>query len=261
MAKWDYRQIDYGAVDAERIRGNDELFNFVAIASFIEITSDIYEKNLVSYYEGDEELTGWLSEVWEPEELQHGQALRHYIATVWPDFDWEAAYRGFREEYGAMCKIDAFQPTRGTEMLARMVVETGTSTFYKALRAFAESLDEPVLAKIAENISKDEVYHFEHFESGFRKYNETEKLSRFDISRIIGTRLREASDEDIKVAFSHIRPGVPLETLKLSMKKFAKKHYPYTMAVRMLMRPLRLNPLVESATAATLRGALKVLGI
>ena len=26
-------------------------------------------------------------------ELQHGAALRKYVETAWPDFDWEAGYR------------------------------------------------------------------------------------------------------------------------------------------------------------------------
>ena len=261
MATWDYNQIDYAGIDKERLRSDDDLFNFVVIASFIEITSDLYEKNLVSFYEGDGALTQWLGDVWEPEELQHGHALRRYIATVWPEFDWQKAYEGFREEYGAMCTIDAFQPTRAAEMLARMVVETGTSTFYKALRGYAETLDEPVLARIATNISRDEVRHFEQFETGFRRYNEDEKLTRLDITKIISTRLKEANDEDVQIAYSHIRPGEPFEAFRLTMKAFAKKYYPYTMAVKMLMRPLQLNPLVETAMATTVRGTLKVFGI
>jgi len=261
MAKWDYHHIDYGAIDRARIRSNDDLFKLVAVASFIEITSDLYEKNLAAFYEGDGELTAWLSGVWEPEEVQHGRALRRYVETVWPAFDWEKAYEGFRKEYGAMCTVGAFQPTRAGEMVARMVVETGTSTFYRALRAYAEELGEPVLARIAANIGKDEVHHFEHFENAFLRYNEAEKLTRADITKIILTRLREASDEDVRIALAHIRPGDSFEAMRGWMKGYAKKYYPYTMAVKMLMRPLRLNPLVESAAAATLRGGLKVFGI
>ena len=261
MARWDYNQIDYDAIDVARVQKNDDLFNLVTIASFIEITSDLYEKNLVAFYEGDDGLTAWLSDVWEPEEVQHGRALRRYVATVWPAFDWESAYAGFRKEYGAMCTLDAFQPTRAREMVARMVVETGTSTFYRALHAYAEALEEPLLAQIASNISKDEVHHFEQFEAGFKRYNETERLTRADITKIILTRLREASDEDVRIALRHIRPGDSFGAMQRWMKEYAKEYYPYTMAVKMLMRPLQLNPLVERAAAASLRGGLKVFGI
>jgi hypothetical protein len=261
MAQWDYKQIDYDAVDVGRIRKNDHLFNLLSIASFIEITSDLYEKNLAAFYEGDTPLTTWLHDVWEPEEVQHGRALRRYIASVWPDFDWEKAYGGFKEEYGAMCTVDAFQPTLAGEMVARMVVETGTSTFYKALRAYAGDLNEPVLAEIAAHISKDEVHHFEQFEAGFRKHNETDKLSRAEISKIIIGRLKEAGDEDIRIALRHIRPDDPFEAMQRRMKAYAKQYYPYSMAVKMMMRPLQLNPLVERAAAASLRGGLRVFGI
>lgn len=259
--KWNYTHIDYNAVECDRIRGNDALFRLVAIASFIEITSDLYEKNLAEFYGDNEALRFWLADTWEPEEIQHGRALRRYIAAVWPEFDWETAYDGFRKEYGAMCTVGALESTQAGEMVARMVVETGTSTFYKALQAYAEALEEPVLAQIAANISKDEIYHFEHFEAAFLHYNETQKLSRTEITRIIVGRLREASDEDIRTALKHIQPGDAFETLHAWMKGYAKKYYPYSMAVKMLMRPLQLNPLVEKALAVSLRSSLKVFGI
>ena len=258
--KWNYTSMDYNAIACDRIRANGALFRLVAIASFIEITSDLYTKNLAVFYGDNETLRYWLTEVWEPEELQHGWALRRYIATVWPAFDWETAYNGFRKEYGSMCTIDALEPAQAGEMVARMVVETGTSTFYKALHAYAVDLEEPVLAQIAANISKDEIYHFERFETMFRHYNETRKLSRTEITRIIVGRLREASEEDIATALRYIQPDCAFETLQ-SWKGYAKKYYPYSMAIKMLMRPLNLNPLVEKAVAASLRSSLKVFGI
>jgi hypothetical protein len=50
-------------------------------------------------YRGDDEVTAWLSQEWEPEELRHGAALRRYVETAWPEFDWNAAYRAFFAEY------------------------------------------------------------------------------------------------------------------------------------------------------------------
>ncbi|HHD77471.1 MAG TPA: ferritin-like domain-containing protein, partial [Campylobacteraceae bacterium] len=256
-----YRTIDYDTIDKSALTENDFLFTLVTIASFIEITSDIYEKNLVTYYEGDETVTGWPTNVWEPEEIQHGKALRKYVTTVWPHFDWDGAYAKFREAYGALCTIDEFQPTRGREMLARMVVETGTATFYKALSRYAESLEEPILMQIANHISKDEVYHYDMFEEGFVRYNEEERLSRADIMKVIYARLKEASDEDIAIAFKNISPGRSREAFQKDVKKFAKRYYPYNMSVKMLLKPLKLNHYVEKATASTVEKALQVLGI
>ena len=108
MAKWNYRDIDYSAINSESIREDRFLFTIVSIASFIEITSDLYEKNLAEYYDGDAEITKWLADTWEPEEVQHGQALREYVRHAWPDFDWDRSYEGFREEYGALCTVEQF---------------------------------------------------------------------------------------------------------------------------------------------------------
>ncbi|MGE4295716.1 MAG: hypothetical protein AB7E49_08445 [Campylobacterales bacterium] len=58
-----------------------------------------------------------------------------------------------------------------------------------------------------------------------------------------------------------MQPDCEFETLRSWMKGYAKKHYPYSMAVRMLMRPLNLNPAIETAVAVSLRGSLKVFGI
>lgn len=261
MAKWNYRDIDYHAINHESIREDRFLFTIVSIASFIEITSDLYEKNLVEYYDGDGEITKWLADTWEPEEVQHGQALREYVHHAWPDFDWESSYEGFREEYGALCTIDQFQPSRAREMLARMIVETGTSTLYKALGAYAKDRDEPVLAQICHNIHKDEVYHYDNFEEGFKKYNKQEKLGKIDITKIIYSRLREANDEDIAIAFKYIRNGEDYETFRQLIGTFSKQYYPYNMATKMLMRPLQLNKYLENATASTVQGALRILGI
>ncbi len=261
MARWDYTKIDYDTIKCDKVAANEILFQLIAIASFIEITSDLYEKNLVEFYEGDLSLVEWLANTWEPEEIQHGKSLKKYVQTVWPRFDWDDAYSKFRNEYGALCTLDEFQPTRAKELLARMVVETGTSTFYKALQRYAQDLQEPVLTEIAANISKDEVYHYEIFEDGFQKYNQEEKLSRTEITKVIYARLKEANDEDVSIAFKYIHPNGSYEAFKKEVKHFAKIYYPYNMAVKMLMRPLKLNHYIEKATASTIEKALKVLGI
>lgn len=180
---------------------------------------------------------------------------------MWPEFNWDDAYNNFRNEYGKLCTIDEFQPSRAKEMIARMVVETGTSTFYKALKEYILDLNEPILAKIASNISKDEVYHYDMFEEGFKKYNQEEKLSRKDIIKVIYARLKEANDEDVSIAYKYINPNGSYEEFKKEIKHFAKIYYPYNMAVKMLMRPLQLNHYIEKATASTIQKALKVLGI
>jgi len=261
MARWNYKDISYDEIDIDLIKGNDFLFRVVSIASFIEITSDIYESNLVDFYKDDKDISSWLRDSWEPEEIQHGKALREYIQRVWSNFDWERAYNGFRKEYSKLCTIDEFQPTKAKEMLARMVVETGTSTFYRGLREYANSINEPILAKIANYIYKDELYHYEEFYSGFKKYNQKECLGRKEIIKVIYQRLKMANDEDIFIAHKYIAPNEDFDAFKAKTKSFAKEFYPYNMAIKMLMQPLKLNRYLEDITAKTIQKSLHILGV
>ncbi len=260
MPRWNYEEIEYEKINKKSVENNNFLFKLIAVASFIEITSDVYEKNLHEFYKEDKEITSWLKNVWEVEEIQHGKALRKYVKSVWSDFDWQKAYEEFKKEYIKYCSIDEFQPTKAKEMLARMVVETGTSTFYKALSNYAKDLNEPILEEISHNIHKDEVYHYEIFNKGFNKYNEEEKLGKKDILKVIYSRLKEANDEDVAIAYKYIdKEG--FENFHKDIKNLAKKYYPYKMAVKMLMYPLHLNKYVENVTSSTIQSALKVFGI
>ncbi|MRJ03271.1 MAG: ferritin-like domain-containing protein, partial [Epsilonproteobacteria bacterium] len=151
--EWNYRELDYNRIAGERVEDNRFLFTLVTIASFIEITSDVYRRNLTLFYREFPQIVNWLEERWEAEELQHGEALKSYVERVWDQFDWEEGYRRFREYYLPLCKVENLQPSPEREMLARMVVETGTSTFYKGLSSYAKELGEPFLAELADLIS------------------------------------------------------------------------------------------------------------
>lgn len=125
---WRLEELDFSKLQPERVRDDETLFFLLVTSSFVEAASDLYTRNLIEYYAGDREVSDWLANHWEHEELQHGRALRAYICAVWPQFDWARANAGFFAEYSAMCTLDAFEPTRGLEMAARCVVETGTSS-------------------------------------------------------------------------------------------------------------------------------------
>ena len=126
--RWHYEDIDYNSINIEAMHNKDFLFYLITSASFIEITSDVYEKNLARFYRGNEQLISWLEKVWEPEELQHKKALRKFVNTLWPEFDWESSYERFKKYYLPHCTLDEFQPTKAKELLARMGGEAGTST-------------------------------------------------------------------------------------------------------------------------------------
>ena len=260
--KWYYeKDIAYGDIDINKVKNNTYLFKTLVIASFIEITSHVYEQNLNKHYENDNETTQWLEQIWEPEETQHGKSLKQYINIVWPWFEWEKHYNIFTENYLPLCKMEALEPTRAGEMISRMVVETGTSSLYKALANYAADLNEPVLEDLASKISKDEVYHFEMFEKVFKKYKDEQKISRNDIMMILYARLREINNEDIKIAFESIQSEQSYDEYIHQTKLFAKQYYPYKMAAKMFIRPLGLNKAMEKSIAVIVTPAFKILGI
>jgi hypothetical protein len=244
---WSIDDIPFQDLDHDAVRDDRQLFYSLAAGSFIEITSDLYTANLVAFYQGDDEVTGWLSEQWEPEELQHGAVLRRYVETAWPDFDWDAVYRGFLAEYSGHCGV---ADNQALELAARCVVETGTATAYRAL---SEMTAEPVLKRIAANISTDEVRHYKYFYRFFQRYRERERTGRFAVARTLWQRVNEVDVEDAFLAFKHVwlasNPGGEFRhrdyaEFRAHVWRSAGHHYPYNMAVRMLLKPLELNPTV-----------------
>jgi hypothetical protein len=158
-AHWQIRDINFDAIDFAATRADETLLAIIASASMIESASDVYTANLVQYYSTDSEVRDWLTGQWEPEELQHGRALRAYVERVWPSFDWERTFKSFVDDYSNYCVVEELGPTPALEMAARCVVETGTATLYRAIDQYAR---EPVLRDIVRRIAEDEVRHFKH---------------------------------------------------------------------------------------------------
>src|SRR6185312_1940869 len=127
QARWSVDSLDWSALRREAVADNEPLFYLIAAASFVEATTDLYTRNLADYFAADTEITDWLEAHWLPEELQHGQALRHYVRLAWPDFDWDRVYAGFLPEFTLQCADDGVEPTRSREMASRCIVEMGTA--------------------------------------------------------------------------------------------------------------------------------------
>src|SRR5258708_22534012 len=94
-ASWSMENIPYDALAYEMVRDDRRLFYIVASASFVEITSDLYARNLVEYFRHDREISEWLESAWHKEDVQHGEALRRYVATASPAFHSDPAYPRF----------------------------------------------------------------------------------------------------------------------------------------------------------------------
>jgi hypothetical protein len=264
-AAWTVEDIPYEAVDAALMRHETDLFYIITSASFIEITSDLYTRNLIEFYHGEDEIADWLANYWEPEEVQHGVALKRYVQAAWPDFDWEKAYKGFVDEYGAICKLEYLAQNRSLEMVARCVVETGTSSFYRTL---SDAVPEPVLKQITAHISADEVRHYKYFYHYFLHYRDRERPSKLAILRQLWSRGAGVKAEDAYIAFKHAflvrNPGAAFteadyDKFRASFRRIGRRAFPYEMAVKMILKPLGLSAPLGRVVQPTLEYTTRYL--
>lgn len=242
---WSLSDIAFDRIDFEKVVDDETLFFVVASASLVESGSDLYTSTLIEYF-GESEAAQWLREHWEHEELQHGCALRDYVKTVWPRFDWERTFTQFMQEYSLLCTQDQLEATPALELVARCVVETGTAALYGALHEYT---DEPVLKKLTGLIRNDEVRHYKYFNRFFKRYNSEIGYGRWPIFRTLQRRLAEVRNEDADCALRHVfRVLYPYEALDsahfVQISKAARglvvRHISADTMVKMFLQPLHL---------------------
>ncbi|MBF5007432.1 ferritin-like domain-containing protein [Diaphorobacter sp. NR2-3-3-1] len=263
---WRIEDIPLEQIEIDAIAHHEDLFYLLMSASFIETGSDTYAANLAEHYRDYPDIAAWLQDRWENEELQHGTALRRYVEAVWPDFPWQRAYDSFFGEYSKLCTVEELHPDRHLEMVARCVVETGTTAYYHTLR---ELSDEPVLRKLLGHIRNDEVGHYKHFLKYFKELQERSPVSRTRIAGTLYARLKELRESDSDVALRHVfaHRGNYFADSDRRFADIAQRAYqlvstqlPADLAVRMLLKPLLLPQRLESCLYAPIaRFATRVM--
>ena len=248
---WRIEDIDFSAIDRSAIEHNQDLFFLLMSASFIETGSDTYAANLAEHYAAWPEIAVWLKDQWESEELQHGRALRAYVEAVWPEFPWQQAYDSFFAEYSQLCTMEELYPDQRLEMVARCVVETGTTAYYHTLR---ELSDEPVLSELLGNIRNDEVNHFKHFLKYFKELQQQSPVGRTRIAKALYGRLKELRESDSDIALRHVwahkgpyfsDSSTRFEDMAQRIYELVSRRLPADLAVRMLLKPMLLPARVE----------------
>ena len=261
--RWTLDDIPWDELQPQQAAQQEELFYMVCAASLVEIGTDLYTRNLVQHFAGDDEVTTWLERHWEPEEMQHGRALREYVRRAWPDFDWDGVHAAFSTDYGALCTPELLMPQRSLELVSRCVVEMGTSSYYTMLRDFSQ---EPVLKRLAGFIYEDEVRHYKHFYKYFRRYRQIETIGRGRVAGTLWRRLAMVDDEDAYIALRHIyaarHPGRPYDravyrNLVRRCRKPAARHFPHRMSAKMLLKPLEMAPLAQRFVQPVAEGLVK----
>ena len=196
MSHWTLNDIPWDRFDPAKVE--PLILRLAKAASLVEQNGADYARYLCNVFADDAEFQD-AARIWGGEEVQHGVALGHWSTLADPSFDHAASCARFSA--GFRVDLDAERSIRGSragELVARCIVETGTSSYYTAL---AEATQEPVLRAICHRIAADELRHYKLFYTHMKRYLARERLGRLSRLRVALGRIRESEDDELSYAY------------------------------------------------------------
>jgi rubrerythrin len=196
MKHWTLDSIPWDQFDRSRV--DPEVIKIVKAASLVEANGADYAKYLCNVFHDDPEFQV-AARQWAEEEVQHGMALARWAALADPAFDFEASFKRFTDGF----KIETWHTksvrgSRSGELVSRCIVETGTSSYYSALK---DATDEPVLKEVCRNIAADEFRHYKLFYTHLTRYLQAEKVGPVRRFMAALSRIRESEDDELAYAY------------------------------------------------------------
>ena len=196
MKHWRIEQLDWDAFDVSKV--DPDIIPVVKAAAVVERNGLDYAVYLGNVFVGDPDFRA-AADNWAIEEVQHGDALGKWAMLADPNWDYMDAFARYRATYHIEQDVDAsIRGSRCGELIARCMVETGTSSFYTAL---ADATDEPVLKALCKQIAADEYRHFKLFYDHMHRYLKREKLGVLARTRIALGRVTESEDDELATAY------------------------------------------------------------
>ena len=193
---WTLDDIPWDRFDKTKVDRDQELL--ARAAAMVEFNAPDYVSYLENVFSDDGEFVE-AARGWGVEEVQHGQVLARWARLVDPDFDFDARFAkfrsGFRPDVGATQSI---RGSRSGELVARCMVEVGTSSYYSAL---GDATREPVLKAICRKIASDELRHYKLFYDHLKRYLDREGLNLMQRLRVALGRIIETEDDELSYAF------------------------------------------------------------
>lgn len=201
---WKIIDLPWDSFDASKV--DIDLLKIVKAAALVEYNAGDYATYLCNVFPDDGAFR-WDMQEWAEEETQHGRALGMWAQRADPTFDFKSAFTryatGYRINVGADSSI---RGSKTGELVARCIVETGTSSYYTAL---ADATEEPVLKSLCQHIAADELRHYKMFHTYLKRYLEQENLGRIARLRIGLGRVKESEDDEL--AFAYFAANMPLD--------------------------------------------------
>lgn len=196
MKHWSLDDMDWKGFRPDKV--DPGIIPLVKAAAMVERNGTDYAVYLGRVFHDDPDFRQ-ATDNWAIEEVQHGEALGRWATLADPSWDFEQAFARYRTGYRLPLDADAsVRGSRTGELIARCMVETGTSSYYTAL---AEATDEPVLQQICRQIAADEYRHFKLFYDHMRRYLVREQIGILTRLRIAAGRINESEDDELAYAF------------------------------------------------------------
>jgi rubrerythrin len=218
MQHWRMEDVDWGRFDAARVA--PEVVPLIKAAALVERNGREYASYLCRVFAADSALCDAVRN-WAEEEVQHGEALGKWAQLADPAWDFHAARDRFNAGYKS--PLDAETSIRGSrtgELIARCMVETGTSSYYTAL---ADACLEPVLKQLCRHIAADEFRHYKLFYDHMRRYQAREHIGSARRVLIAVGRVGESEDDELAYAYycANEAADVPYDRSRFSAAYFA----------------------------------------
>ena len=252
MKHWRIEDVPWDRFDPAL--ADPDIVPLVKAAAMVERNGMDYAVYLGRIFRDDPDFRG-AAENWAVEEVQHGDALGKWAMLADPGWDFEAAFARYRAGYKLPLDADAsIRGSRTGELIARCMVETGTSSYYTAL---ADAAQEPVLQQVCRLIAADEYRHFKLFYDHMRRYLVRENLSMLTRLRIAAGRITESEDDELAYAF---HCGNEPESLAYAHDRCIAAYMGRAMGFYRLRHIERSMGMVLKSVGLPPRGKLSVLG-
>jgi hypothetical protein len=196
MKHWRLDDVAWDQFDPSRV--DPDIIPLVKAAAMVERNGTDYGIYLNNVFPDDPDFRAAAAN-WSVEEVQHGDALGRWAMLADPGWDFLAAFDRFRAGYSI--PLDAQDSVRGSrtgELIARCMVETGTSSYYTAL---GEATAEPALQQVCRLIAADEYRHFKLFYDHMRRYLARERIWFGRRLSIAAGRIGESEDDELAYAY------------------------------------------------------------
>jgi rubrerythrin len=243
MSHWTLEQIPWSSFMPEKV--DPELVKVVKAAAMVEYNGGDYATYLCRIFNDDPDFQSVIND-WATEEVQHGAALARWAKLADADFDFTASFKRFTDGYKV--PLDATTSVRGSragELVARCIVETGTSSYYTALM---EATDEPVLKAICRRIAADELRHYKLFYQHLDRYLKRDGIGAWQRIKIALGRITESEDDELAYAYyAANHPGESYERRRFT-RAYARRAYRFyerrhvERAIAMVLKATGLNP-------------------